>query len=824
MPSLLLSSSSSSSSTFNTTTTSNKSSNVRSVILSIAKVVNPLGTVSTAQTPAICNSYDLEKVQKERLEISDRYIHENCDESLFRPVITVCGEVDIDINETKNNGGVISKNKTNNNVKTITNVSKLISNELIVPVIEEKLNNKLKNNNNQNHNKIADINKKHEIILNESKLDDVDIKNMAKFDELSLINKKSKQQIVVKPSESLNTAPATVSVSTTETTSNSSSNRGSSVVEKVKVEPVANSKSKKNQSVNQLPSSKSIVKNVEIQSEPTVIEPKKIEPIKVEVGKTESDEELKKVKKVEKVEEAAVKKEVKENVKTKGKKNKNDKYIKEKDISTNIKEKVYEKSVRNEKKLPENKVIIEVPPKLVVKEDKHDDDDVVIIESETSFCKLPDFNKDIVDDSLLEVIPQEKSVLLESLMTSSNEAVMIQESLLKNFKPIIHKTFTTKVNDYNKINNDNMIDDIINAYDDVHDDDEDDDVQTLLSKINFKDPEEFFDITTSAKFDVEFLETEPSDIQHHHHHDRDYDLSYNDNFERLSYKDAIEDSGSLINFESPIEENAVGGVGLSDAATKASAKTITSSSSINTPTATTSTLETTSDNSEMQYIQERNQRIKDTYFSDTNLVFAMCSSLKDDFNDRKLSTSSTASSLITQSRLASVDPQEGQDSDYKSLELEIDESYISLEPSTVVTNIESIANVITNDYTSSDDADDSSNDVKHVQIEDDRMTTRKLNVDDDEELRPFIKVDKNKTSTEPSLSTPATTSSSSSSTSSSGSSSANNSAKDILTTPLPDNNNQNNKKTKVSTGTTSATQSQSNNINKKKSKQKRKNF
>ena len=90
----------------------------RQVIVSVAKVVNPQGTVTTLTA------------SKERAEptqlVADQYLHENCDESLFRPVVTVLTDAK-ELVAARNAEKIEGKRPTN------------VSTQLIVPVIDENL-------------------------------------------------------------------------------------------------------------------------------------------------------------------------------------------------------------------------------------------------------------------------------------------------------------------------------------------------------------------------------------------------------------------------------------------------------------------------------------------------------------------------------------------------------------------------------------------------------------------------------------------------------------------------------------------------------------
>lgn len=96
---------------------STSSSAARTVIVSIAKVVNPLGTVTTL-TQSVTSDSDLDYGCAG--DGDEFMIHENCDEALFRPVVAVFG-------------GSIGKSEDECHERPND-----IGQELIVPVIEKK--------------------------------------------------------------------------------------------------------------------------------------------------------------------------------------------------------------------------------------------------------------------------------------------------------------------------------------------------------------------------------------------------------------------------------------------------------------------------------------------------------------------------------------------------------------------------------------------------------------------------------------------------------------------------------------------------------------
>uniref|UniRef100_A0A182MUE3 Uncharacterized protein n=1 Tax=Anopheles culicifacies TaxID=139723 RepID=A0A182MUE3_9DIPT len=134
--------------------------------ITIAKVVNPLGTVTTISTvgggSAGPESIDSDEFMQECVE---SYLHENCDEALFRPVVTVhhdsvsagnlpAQELDMvemrsgryrgsSLDRTAGGGGVETAGKGRLMAggceeRPLSQPASLIGRDLIVPVIEEK--------------------------------------------------------------------------------------------------------------------------------------------------------------------------------------------------------------------------------------------------------------------------------------------------------------------------------------------------------------------------------------------------------------------------------------------------------------------------------------------------------------------------------------------------------------------------------------------------------------------------------------------------------------------------------------------------------------
>lgn len=150
--------------------------------------------------------------------------------------------------------------------------------------------------------------------------------------------------------------------------------------------------------------------------------------------------------------------------------------------------------------------------------------------------------------------------------------------------------------------------------------------------------------------------------------------------------------------------------------------------------------------------QKMKQKISEI-LKETNLIFAMCSSLKEMKLDDSLAssmiqtstssitTATTTTTFATDSASSAImEPQEGLDSDYKSLELEVDENFESAGSLKESSELEEMPDmqvllppkdeedISSFDTTSSDDADDTNSSKKST----------KINRDDDEELRPLI--------------------------------------------------------------------------------------
>lgn len=141
---------------------------------SIAKVVNPLGTV----TEIVESQHDSQLDADEFAEEYSRgaYIHENCDESLFRPYVAVIsGSIDDGIG----GGG-------RNEKSAIPEKPKPIGQKLIVPVIDSVQLEQM------NREKLRQL---------EMKRRRQDEENIAKFEQMSLLNRKDNSKVGTKVDE-----------------------------------------------------------------------------------------------------------------------------------------------------------------------------------------------------------------------------------------------------------------------------------------------------------------------------------------------------------------------------------------------------------------------------------------------------------------------------------------------------------------------------------------------------------------------------------------------------------------------------------------------
>ncbi|XP_062537036.1 breast carcinoma-amplified sequence 3 homolog isoform X3 [Armigeres subalbatus] len=133
--------------------------------MTITKVVNPLGTVTTVCS--VESDGPESGVDSRGARECEVYMHENCDEALFRPVVTVHGTPGTEHERRGSSLDRLTSMVTDEMEPTSLNANR----DLIVPVIEER-----------NMALFSKSKKREEDSL------------VAKFEELSSINKKSKKQ------------------------------------------------------------------------------------------------------------------------------------------------------------------------------------------------------------------------------------------------------------------------------------------------------------------------------------------------------------------------------------------------------------------------------------------------------------------------------------------------------------------------------------------------------------------------------------------------------------------------------------------------------
>ncbi|XP_065366465.1 uncharacterized protein LOC135959270 [Calliphora vicina] len=141
---------------------------------SIEKIVNPLGTVTTVTSCLTADvKTDILDEVVSQLAAEDTIIHENCDESLFRPVVAIfCDEKTILQNEEE-------ARKNNEQYQA----PETISNKLVVPVIAKEVDDEL---NKREKEKTSAIRSKATLAKNKGK-------DKTDFEELSSLNKKPKE-------------------------------------------------------------------------------------------------------------------------------------------------------------------------------------------------------------------------------------------------------------------------------------------------------------------------------------------------------------------------------------------------------------------------------------------------------------------------------------------------------------------------------------------------------------------------------------------------------------------------------------------------------
>lgn len=143
---------------------------------SIAKVVNPLGTVTTIVESQNECSLDADEFAEEYS--SGAYIHENCDESMFRPYVAVIsGSIDDGI------GGSGADAKAS----MAQEKPEPIGQKLIVPVIDSA---QLEEQQNREKSRQLEMKRRRQDDEAKRRQDD---ENVAKFEQMSLLNRKQEK-------------------------------------------------------------------------------------------------------------------------------------------------------------------------------------------------------------------------------------------------------------------------------------------------------------------------------------------------------------------------------------------------------------------------------------------------------------------------------------------------------------------------------------------------------------------------------------------------------------------------------------------------------
>ncbi|XP_046803112.1 CAP-Gly domain-containing linker protein 1, partial [Lucilia cuprina] len=142
---------------------------------SIEKIVNPLGTVTTITSCLTADvKTDILDEVVSQLAAEDTIIHENCDESLFRPVVAIfCDEKALLQNKEESR-------KNNEQYKAPEN----ISNKLVVPVIAKEVNDEL----NKREKEKTSVTKFNAVVSKKTG------KEPSNSEELPLLNKKTLEQ------------------------------------------------------------------------------------------------------------------------------------------------------------------------------------------------------------------------------------------------------------------------------------------------------------------------------------------------------------------------------------------------------------------------------------------------------------------------------------------------------------------------------------------------------------------------------------------------------------------------------------------------------
>lgn len=657
---------------------STSSSAARTVIVSIAKVVNPLGTVTTLTHSATSDSdldygYDGD---------GDEFIHENCDEALFRPVVAVFG-------------GSIGKSDDECHDRPND-----IGQELIVPVIEKKnvIENRTKTAKEisavdckDDKNSIKKENPKKEL---EGKVKESERKERKKSD--------SKQpKIEIKPSGKKS-----------EKTRKEIGSKTDDVVETIVAKPEKGNKAKQDNEIE----TANATEPFEQQPETVIIKlPKKAQKkvIKIEEQRREttppkSEEiDVAKIKSrrsnMKPAEPAVETVSRNEEIKINLKENEQIKTVVTNNSEVTIQEEAKAKDEEIQKPIPQERVSkkqkkidkggLSQWPKVDSQSASKTTDDVSEIDSK----ELNDYAKPQDDDNIEIVLTTEKRKKQKKVEKTSRDAV----------KPIDEwsKVSAAKIqNDYS----DEKATVSLNKFEDVTDSAADymeilnEELRSMTTDCSniqeslFKDPvvtttftvkksvkkPSFTDALNDSTAEASSIKTkdyglpslEPDTFSDVFAPLKPFDID----FEQLTFKDTTDEPISLINFESPSQD-------LNTVPTK-------------------STLTPTLNSTEKE-----------------KLIFALCGSLHcDDDDDDDIDTMPPPPPL-------SAPPLEGQDSDYKSLELDIDETYLSFElPAPLDTTKDVEAN-------SSDDSEDSSSQSKENKDDD-----AKYKAGMDEELQPLI--------------------------------------------------------------------------------------
>lgn len=140
---------------------------------SIEKIVNPLGTVTTINSCLSDVKTDILDEVVSQLAKEDTIIHENCDESLFRPVVAIfCDEKTL-----------LRKEEEGRNNSEQYQAPEFISSKLVVPVIEKEINDELSKREREKTSSVSILKTK----VTKNKL-----KEQTDFECITIVNKKPK--------------------------------------------------------------------------------------------------------------------------------------------------------------------------------------------------------------------------------------------------------------------------------------------------------------------------------------------------------------------------------------------------------------------------------------------------------------------------------------------------------------------------------------------------------------------------------------------------------------------------------------------------------